>query len=114
MKITAEELDHHAHICVEGSLTNENQREFEDVVTRYIEEHRFVIVDFSKLVFITSSGLGLLLSSSASAKKKGKAVIIFGLSDDMTKLFKLTELYYHLNVFETLEDCLDFMKKSEN
>lgn len=114
MKITVEELERYALIMVEGSLSNEHQKDLNETITRVMEDHRFILVDFSKLIFITSSGLGLLLKKNVIAKEKGRKLLLFGLSEDMAQLFKLTELYYHLNVRDTFEDCLDDMKKSEN
>lgn len=114
MKITVEDNGHYMLIGIEGSLTNENQNDLDDTIKMAMENHQYVFVDFSKLIFITSSGLGLLLAKNVTAKEHDKELALFGLSEDMSKLFKLTELYYHLNVCDTLEDCLDFMNKSEN
>ena len=58
-----------------------------------------IILDCSKLDYISSSGLRIFLSILKNAKSKGRHVFIRGINADITKVFKMTGFF---NLFEFL------------
>ena len=56
-----------------------------------------ITLDCSKLEYISSSGLRLLLTIRKEASAKGGKVIVAHISDDIKKVFMLTGFY---NLFE--------------
>ncbi len=111
MKITVDERDTYCVIYVEGSLTNENLHKVEEAIDRCQAAGKHPLLDFSKLVFLDSSCLGLILSKSAKARTDNIHMIIFGLSDEMTKLFTITKIQEHLTICESMEDSLDHLSR---
>ena len=105
MKITLHEKERFVVAAVEGSLSNEFLRGFEVEVERLLREGRNIIVDFSRLTFILSSGLSVLLSSHTNAKNHSLRFIICGLNADLAKLFSITELNRHLDICRDLEEA---------
>jgi anti-anti-sigma factor len=105
MKITLHEKESFVVATVEGSLSNEFLRDFEVEVDRLLGERRNIIVDFSRLSFILSSGLSALLSSHVHARNNNLRFIIFGLNADLEKLFSITDLNRHLDIVKNLEEA---------
>lgn len=105
MKITLHEKERFVVATVEGSLSNEFLRGFETEVERLLGEGRNIIVDFSRLTFILSSGLSVLLSSHTHAKNHKLRFIICGLNSDLEKLFSITDLNRHLDICKDLEEA---------
>lgn len=105
MKITLHEKERFVVATVEGSLSNEFLRDFEVEIERLLEERRNIIVDFSRLSFILSSGLSALLSSHVHAKNHNLHFIICGLNPELEQLFSITDLNKHLDICKTLEEA---------
>ncbi len=111
MKITVDEREIYCVINVEGSLTNENLHKVEEAIDRCQAVRKHPLLDFSKLVFLDSSCLGLILSKSAKTMADNIHMVIYGLSDEMTKLFTITKIQEHLTICESKEDSLDHLRR---
>ena len=87
-----------------SDLIMENTREFFDAFLEFIDGGPSeVLLDFSKIRFIDSSGIGILLKCTDSAKTKESKLLIYGLNRQMTSVFKLAGL---MKIFEVLEDAV--------
>lgn len=51
-----------------------------------------VAIDLSKVVFLPSAGLGMLVAIHNSAKSSKGKVAVFGVADDLMKMLKITHL----------------------
>lgn len=51
-----------------------------------------ILLDFTKVFFMNSSGLGILTSTYASIKKMGKELFLCSLNDQITMVFELTSM----------------------
>lgn len=51
-----------------------------------------VAIDMSRVTFLPSSGLGMLVAIHNSAKASKGKVAVFGVSDDLHKMLKITHL----------------------
>jgi anti-anti-sigma factor len=60
-----------------------------------------VIIDCTKLEYIASSGLRILISILKGAKAIGSKVILKNVNDDILSVFKLTGF---INIFEFVQD----------
>ena len=56
----------------------------------YQSEGKDVVIDCTKLEYIASSGLRILLSILKGAKASGSKVVMRGVNDDIQNVFKLT------------------------
>jgi anti-anti-sigma factor len=109
MKITLQEEESFVIATVEGSLSTEFLRDFEVEVERLIGERRNIIVDFSRLSFILSSGLSSLLSGHVEATGHNLRFIICGLNSDLEKLFSITDLNKHLDIVKNLDEAREML-----
>jgi anti-anti-sigma factor len=53
---------------------------------------RGIVLDFTRLDYMNSSGIGLLVTLLVRAKREGQQVSAYGLSDHYRQIFELTRL----------------------
>ena len=105
MKISMKKINGLIIIKLEGSLITEHIKQFEKEIYDALENKNNVIIDFSELSFISSAGLSLLIAAHKKAEAKKLTVVITGCSQDIIKLFALTELDKHLKIITTIEEA---------
>lgn len=88
----------------ENLVTDPDAREFKEVLTSMIDDgKRELIIDFSEMVFIGSSGIGKLLLAYKRLDDLGGRLYITGLNKDIKDLF----ITFRLNEFFHIVDQLD-------
>jgi anti-sigma B factor antagonist len=92
-------------LSLHGPLTMENVSPFLNAVRR--EDAPTMILDFSNVPYLDSSGLGSLISASTSFVKSGRRFAITGANSRVRRVFEITKLENVLLVFPTLSDALE-------
>jgi anti-sigma B factor antagonist len=88
----------------ENLVTDPDAREFKEILTTMIDEgKREIVIDFSEMVFIGSSGIGKLLLAYKRLDDLGGKLYITGLNKDIKDLF----VTFRLNEFFHIVDNLD-------
>jgi anti-sigma B factor antagonist len=64
---------------------------------------RGIVLDFTRLDYMNSSGIGLLVTLLVRAKREGQQVSAFGLSDHYRQIFELTRLDEVISVHDEEE-----------
>ena len=64
-----------------------------------------IIIDLSKVNFVDSSGLGVLLSCLRQANDAGQQLVLVGLSESVEALFELVRMHRLFKIYETAEDA---------
>lgn len=113
MRIIPQSIGDLSILRVEGSLSNENLQNLEDVVRELQKKKRNVVLDLYEVGFICSSALSLLLSSTKKARKENIHFVIAGLNEDIKKLFAVTELDRHLVLFDSLDKATAYLEKNK-
>lgn len=91
MKTTIEEIDGNLIAIFEGRLDTAASAETEKALAPLFgSEGKDIILDCSKLAYISSSGLRLFLTVLKSARPKGNKVYIQGMNDDLRTVFAMT------------------------
>ncbi len=75
-------------------------------VAEHLEKPKKVLLDFSQLDFIDSSGLGAVLSCLKSVKANQGDMKIGGVSRNVRNVFELVHLYKLVEYFDTVEEAL--------
>ena len=76
---------------LEGELDTAAAEEVEQVLKPlYKSDGRDVIIDCTRLDYIASSGLRILISILKGAKAAGSKVVMKNLNDDIKNVFKIT------------------------
>ncbi len=98
MKTTIEQLDNQYLVTLDGELDTEAATEVEQILQPLYNSNGLdVIIDCTKLEYIASSGLRILISILKGAKAGGSKVVLKNLNEDIQNVFKLTGL---INLFE--------------
>jgi stage II sporulation protein AA (anti-sigma F factor antagonist) len=73
-----------------------------------IEENKYkkVIMDFSNVSFIDSSGLGLILGRYNQLKKRNGTLYMTGVSQQTEKIFNIAGIWTIMNKYDNIEDAL--------
>ena len=98
MNTKIEEIDGKYVATLEGEMDTAAALEAEEVLKPlYTSNGKNVIIDCTRLEYIASSGLRILLGILKSAKTSGSKVVMKGVNDDIKNVFKLTGF---ISIFE--------------
>ena len=98
MKTTIQQLENQYLVTLDGELDTAAAAEVEKTLQPlYNSDGLDVIIDCTKLEYIASSGLRILISILKSAKAGGSKVVLKNLNEDIQSVFKLTGF---INLFD--------------
>ena len=98
MNAKIEEIDGKYVATLDGEMDTAAAIEVESVLKPlYTSNGKDVIIDCTKLEYIASSGLRILISILKGAKTTGSRVVMRGVNEDISNVFKLTGF---INLFE--------------
>lgn len=94
MKIQTKLEDNKVIVSLDGDLIgDQNGVEFLEVVEAEIAKgHHDVVVDFSEVRYMNSTGLGVLITLFAKIKSEEGSLKIIGASEQIVRLFEITQL----------------------
>src|SRR5215211_3768692 len=61
---------------------------------------RAVVLNFSQLEYMNSSGIGLLVTTLIRAKRQGQKLLAYGLNDHYRHIFELTRLNEAIGIYD--------------
>jgi anti-sigma B factor antagonist len=95
-------------IKLNGELLESSQGNLllEELEKKLIEGNLIFIVDFSKLNFLNSSGLGILVRMLTKIRNKSGELIGFGLNEKVNKLLVITKLNQLFAIKEDLQSSV--------
>jgi anti-anti-sigma factor len=99
-------------IALEGevdiSVTELVREKFNKLVD---ERKKVILVDMTKVSYIDSSGLGLLVETMQAMEKYSGEIKLYSLSSDVQKVFELTRLNKFFDIFNTEKEALGSLAK---
>lgn len=99
MNITKKMNDGILEVTVEGRLDTSNATQLDDELKASINEANALVMDFSKLDYISSAGLRVLLSANKNLVKRGKeAIKVTNANDIVKEVFEVTGFSDILNI----------------
>ena len=91
MKTTIQKLEDHYLVTLDGEFDTSAAEKVEQTLQPlYNSDGLNVIIDCTKLEYIASSGLRILISILKGAKASGSKVVLKNLNEDILSVFKLT------------------------
>lgn len=81
-----------ALIAVRGELTAAAEEPLMEAYHRASEDTRAIVIDFTDLEYMNSTGIGLLVTLLVRAQRQRQQLVAFGLSDHYRQIFSLTRL----------------------
>lgn len=76
-----------------------------------IQENLGVIIDFNKISFIDSSGLGFLVNMSKKIREKGSELILTGLHEKVNEIFRLTGISPYFTILNNKQEAKNYLKE---
>ena len=103
-------------VCPEGSLIEKHQAEdlLEEINELLIEGSNRIIIDLSKLNYLNSSGLGVILSILTRTSKAGGEVVISGVNDRLNNLIVITKLDAVFQFSKNRSEAAERLKSTEH
>jgi anti-sigma B factor antagonist len=96
-----------AIIAVRGELTGSTEGALMDAYGRASDAlTRAVVLDFTELDYMNSTGIGLLVTLLVRAQRQRQRLLAFGLSDHYREILSLTRLDEAIVVVASEEDAL--------
>ena len=92
-------------LSLRGPLTMENVSPFLNAVRR--ENAPTMILDFTGVPYLDSSGLGSLVSAYTSCQKSGRRIALTGVNQRVLKVFEITKVEPIFLMFPTLSEALE-------
>jgi anti-sigma B factor antagonist len=65
-----------------------------------------VVLNFTNVTYINSTGIALIVGLLAQARKTHRNLIVYGLSDHYTEIFKITRLSDFMSIYKDEESVL--------
>lgn len=90
------ELDHHS--------AEEVRTKMDDRLDR--ENSEGLIMDFSGVTFMDSSGIGVVIGRYRKMDSKGKKICIINAKDRVNKIFDISGVYKLITHYDSLDDAI--------
>jgi anti-sigma B factor antagonist len=92
-------------LALRGPLTIENLQPFQNAIRRQANVQT-VVLDFTNVPYMDSSGLGSLVSAYVGRQKSGRRVALSGVNDRVLRLLEITRMESLFLIFATAEEAL--------
>lgn len=102
------ENDDVALFLISGVIDVYSVSDFKNALIKSIATHHTrIVIDFSELDFIDSTGLGVLVSAIKRERAvRGRLVLVIT-SDNIKRIFEITSLDRIISIYETIEDAFE-------
>ncbi len=93
---------------LEGELDIESSSSFgEECFDRITNGQANMMIDLSKVGYIDSSGLGVLISIQKSARMNGGSLVLVGMSQQVKNTMRMTHLDDFFEIYERKEEVFE-------
>ena len=107
MKISHQDYNNVTVVELGGEFVEEYCKVFQDTMTELIKKQRSgIVLDMSKVPFIDSSGLGMLLWLRDYCHENKSQLKLAGLDSNITKILEITRLDSKLDRYEELSEAV--------
>ncbi|MCL2480270.1 MAG: STAS domain-containing protein [Spirochaetaceae bacterium] len=77
-------------LSIEGRLDTTTSSQLHDALIPAFDESKEIVLDFSKVEYISSAGLRVLLIGQKTANSKGAAMKLCGVSEEIMEVLEMT------------------------
>ena len=78
------------NFALDGRLDTVTAPQLQDALMPAFDEAKEVTLDFTKIAYVSSAGLRVLLAGQKTAKAKGASMTLCGVSDEVMEVFDMT------------------------
>lgn len=111
LRIELEEIEHRVILRIDGRLDAASAPILERKMNNLMDEDRYyLILDFSKIDYLSSAGMRVLLSTSKKLKMKKGALVLFSITDEVGEVIKMAGFDKILHICPSEKEALQFHK----
>ena len=115
MKFTSNTYEKYTVVAIEedkfdSTLAADAKAKFVDAYQSGVSN---LILDMSHIKYVDSSGLSAILVAQRLAQNSNGLLVLFGVTDHVLKLIKISKLDSVLNILNTYEEAVDAVFMSE-
>jgi anti-sigma B factor antagonist len=94
-------------VDISGDVTADSEQVLMEAYQRASGERtQTIILNFSRLAYLNSGGIGLLVTLLVRVNRQGQQLLAFGLSDHYREIFEVTRLDEAVGIHETEHEAL--------
>jgi anti-sigma B factor antagonist/stage II sporulation protein AA (anti-sigma F factor antagonist) len=108
LEIEVEEIDDKIILHLDGRLDAATTPVLEKRIHSLITSHRWILIDFLSVDYLSSAGLRLLLANAKKLKERNGALILFSITENVMEVIKLAGFEKILMIFDTEEEALQY------
>ena len=98
-----------------GEINMDTVQEFDDALTAVSEQsRRKLVLNFDKLTFITSSGVGVLVNTHAELTQRGGKLVLAGFHGQVEETLKLSGILEIIPSAKNEEEALRLIEKERS
>jgi anti-sigma B factor antagonist len=94
-------------ITPEGSIDSKTASEVQQKILEASLNSENVIIDLTKVDFVSSAGLRVLLMVYRQIKAKNGKIILVGVSEEITEVMSMTGFINFFEIVDTVKNALD-------
>lgn len=107
MEIMFREVNNVVIFDISGEIDLYNAPRLKNAILQNIDNKKYnIIINFLKVNYIDSSGIGSLISSLSNLKKNQGTLKIINISPAVKKVFELTRLNNFFEIFDTEKEAI--------
>ncbi len=106
MQILSSEKNGVLIIAIDGRLTLASDAEFKAQTAKYFEGYSKVVFDCSKMEYLDSTGLGLIVRFYKDFTAKGGKFALAALQSKPKLVFEITRAYKIFNIFDSVDAAI--------
>ena len=94
-------------IEIEGDVTAFAEQVLNEAYTQAsANDVKTILLDFSKLAYMNSSGIGLIVTTLIRANRQGQKLLACGLNEHYRHIFELTRLNEAIGIYSSEREAL--------
>jgi anti-anti-sigma factor len=111
LRIELEEIENRIILRIDGRLDAPSAPFLEQKINHLIEEDRFyLMLDFSRIDYLSSAGMRVLLSATKKLKAKKGSLVLFSVNEEVGEVIKMAGFDKILHIFPSEKEALQFHK----
>ena len=111
LRIELEEIDRTIILRIEGRIDASSASILDRKINQLIEEqHSSLALDFSRVDYLSSAGMRVLLAATKKLKSKKGHLILFSLSEEVSEIINLAGFDKILHLCSTEKEALQYNK----
>jgi anti-anti-sigma factor len=98
MTISKTEENGKLTLALDGMLNTDTAPQLQEILLSALDEMKEIALNFSKLVYMSSAGLRVLLMEQKKTKEKGASMTVVHVSQEIMEVFDMTGFSDILNI----------------